>query len=48
VATYAGLSGNPENIFHFGLINGMPHAYPNHHLKLAEVNWRWMKDHRLP
>jgi poly(3-hydroxybutyrate) depolymerase len=48
IATYRGVSGMPNNVFYFGLIEGMHHAYPNSNdLPLARVNWQWMKKYQL-
>jgi polyhydroxybutyrate depolymerase len=50
-ADYPGVSGNPDNIFRFMLVNGLDHNYPNgtnHPLKGAEVHWEWMKNYRFP
>jgi poly(3-hydroxybutyrate) depolymerase len=49
IATYKGLSGMADNVFYFGLIEGMRHAYPNsNNLKLAQTNWKWLKKYKLP
>lgn len=50
-ADYTGVSGNPDNVLRFMLVNGLDHNYPNgtnHFLKGAEVHWEWMKNFRLP
>lgn len=51
VATYAGLSGQPQHQFRFVLVKDLDHAYPNgknHPMKAADEHWAWMKDHTLP
>jgi polyhydroxybutyrate depolymerase len=49
-ADYIGISGQPENVFRFVLVEGLGHSYPNgnnHPLKAAEVHWDWMKNYHL-
>lgn len=46
-----GTSGDPNNVFRFALIKGMFHVYPNgdnFRLEGAELNWKWLKQYRLP
>lgn len=50
-ATFSANPPNPTNVFHFAMIKGMKHVYPNgtnHRLKGAELNWDWMKQFTLP
>lgn len=50
-ADYAGLSGNPNNVFRLVEVKGLEHEYPNginHPLKGAELHWAWMKNYTLP
>jgi polyhydroxybutyrate depolymerase len=46
-----GTSGDPNNVFRFALIKGMFHVYPNgtnFRLNGAEMNWKWLKQYKLP
>ncbi len=46
-----GTSGDPNNVFRFGLIKGLGHAYPNgtnHPVEGAKLNWQWLKQFKLP
>lgn len=46
-----GVSGDPNNVFRFALINGMTHMYPNGKnfpLNGAQLNWQWLKQFNLP
>ena len=50
-ADYKGVSGNPNNVFRFALIKGMTHLYPNGKnfpVPGAELNWKWLKQFKLP
>lgn len=46
-----GISRDPNNVFRFALMKGMYHVYPNgdnYWLEGAEVNWKWLKQYKLP
>lgn len=46
-ASYTPANSADQHTFHFLLINGLGHAYPNgtnHWYKSAENNWSWMKN----
>lgn len=50
-ANYAGLSGNPDNVFKMVEVKGLDHEYPNginHPIKGAVQHWAWFKQYRLP
>lgn len=50
-ATFKGIPDVGNRNFHFTLINGLEHVYPNgtnHPMKGAEQNWEWLKQYRLP
>lgn len=51
VADYAGLSGNPNNIFKMVEVNGLEHEYPNgvnYPINGAIYHWNWFKQYTLP
>lgn len=46
-----GTSGDPNNVFRLAIVKGLAHEYPNgknHPLKGAELNWKWLKQFKLP
>jgi len=46
IATYKPILATDKHEFHFVLIKGLKHVYPNgdnHPLESAELNWNWMK-----
>ncbi len=50
-ADYAGLSGNPDNVFKMVEVKGMEHEYPNginYPLRAAVIHWAWFKQFSLP
>ena len=50
-ATFKGIPDVGNRAFHFTLINGLEHKYPdgvNHPMKGAEVNWAWLKQFTAP
>lgn len=50
-ATFAGVSGAPENVFVFAVVKGLAHQYPNganHPLNGARLHWDFLKAYRLP
>lgn len=51
IATYTSNPPLPHRVFHFVLVEGLKHNYPNgqnHPLKGAEVHWNWFKQFSLP
>lgn len=51
VADYAGLSGDPENVFTLVEVKGLEHEYPNtinHPLNGAALHWAWLRRFSLP
>lgn len=50
-ADFKGSSNDPNNVFRLALIKGMAHVYPNGKnfpVEGAELNWKWLKQFKLP